>query len=541
MDKMFDDLVQEYVDTWVERHPVLGTVLGLHQYDHLLPDGTRDAVLDDIQKDKEFQKRFEEIDENELSPLKRIERKAMLHSFRVSLFNHEEYRQWESNPIGVDVIGASIFRLYARDFAPLEERLASITSRLEKAPRYLIECKTRIIRPVKLWVEIQLESCKRFPVFLDDIVNTASEVLDSSKLEELKQAVKDTKEAILEYERWLTDDLLQKAEEEYRMGEDLFTKAIELKNLGLSVAEVRELGDHYLETYKKKLEEIAEEIEPGAGVEKVREIVKSNHPENFDEVMKEYRESVEKSRTFVREYGMIDMPSGESLSVVETPSYLRHTIPFAAYMMPGRYDSDQEGIYLVTPIEDNPEMMKEHSYPGITNTSVHEGYPGHHLQLVASNMIPSLVPTIVHASEAVEGWAHYCEDWMIEMGFDDTAETRFVQTTDLIWRAARIIIDVDLHTKKITMEEGVDFLVDRVGIERPAALAEVKRYTIHPAYQLCYLIGKHLIMQLRDEVKERMGNDYTDGFFHNTFLESGGIPMYLTRQVFDVKLKEMGL
>jgi uncharacterized protein (DUF885 family) len=541
MEKKFDDLVQEYVDVWVERNPVLGTALGLHQYDHLLPDGTRDAVLDDIQRDKEFQKRFEAIDDNDLTPMKRIEKQAMLHTFRVSLFNMEEYRLWESNPIGIDVIGASIFRLYSRDFAPLQERLVNITSRLQRSPRYLMEYKTRIIRPVKLWVEVQLESCKRFPMFLDDIVKTAGKVLDSAKLEELEQAVKDTKEAVLDYEKWLTDEILPKAEEEYRMGEELFNKSIELKNLGLSVEEIRRLGDHYLETNKKLLEEIAEKIEPGAGVDKVREIVKSKHPENFEEVMKEYRDSVEKSRTFVREYGMIDLPQGESLSVVETPNYLRHTIPFAAYMMPGRFDKQQEGVYLVTPIEDGPEMLGEHSYAGIMNTSVHEGYPGHHLQLIFSNTLPSLVPTIVGASESIEGWAHYCEDWMKEMGFDDTPEARFVQTIDLVWRAARIIVDVDLHTKKIRMEEGVDFLVEQVGMERPAALAEVKRYTYSPGYQLCYLIGKHLIMELRDEVKERMGDAYTDGFFHNTFLESGGIQMYLVHQVFDIKLKEMGL
>lgn len=541
MDKEFDDLVQEYVDYWVEKNPILGTYLGLHQYDHLLPDGTRDAFLDNIQKDKEFQQRFEAIDEIELSPLKRIEREAILHSLKVSLFREEEYRQWESNPTGIDVIGASIFRLYARDFAPLEERLGNITARLKRTPRYLREYKTRITRPVKLWVEIQIESSKRFPMFLDDIVNTAKSVLDSGKLEELEEAVKDTKEAVSEYERWLADDLLPKAEEEYRMGEELFDKTIELKNLGLSVEEIRKLGDQYLDANKKKLEEIAEKIEPGAGVEKVRKIVKSKHPDNFEEIMKEYRDSVEKSRTFVQEYGMIDLPPSESLSVVETPGYLRHTIPFAAYMMPGRYDKKQEGIYMVTPTEDKPEMLDEHSYAEIMNTSVHEGYPGHHLQLVFSNMQPSLVHAIVHASESVEGWAHYCEDWMKEMGFDDTPETRFAQTIDLVWRSARIVVDVDLHTKNITMEEGVDFLVEQVGMERPAAVAEVKRYTSNPGYQLCYLIGKHLIMQLRDEVKERMGDAYTDGFFHNTFLEVGSMPMYLVRQVFDVKLKEMGL
>ncbi len=541
MDEEFDDLVQEYLDWWVETNPIVGTVLGLHQYDHLLPDGSRDAYIRDIEKIKEFRTRTEAIEESGLSPQKRIEREAVLHSMNMGLYMSEVYRQWESKPTGIDTLGASLFRLYAREFAPLEERLGSITSRIQAMPKYLEESKTKVTKPVKLWVEIELESSKRFPMFLEDILNTGTKVLDADKLETLKKAVEDAKVAIEDYEKWMSETLLPTAIEERRMGEEMFHKVIELKHLGLSVAEIRELGDKYLDWCKKRLEELAEEIKPGAGVEEVRELVKSDHPENFDQVLEKYRESVAESKRFVQENGMIDIPAGEKLTVIETPEYLRNTIPFAAYMMPGKYDQEQEGIYIVTPVEDKPELLKEHSYAGIMNTSVHEGYPGHHLQLTMSNMNPSLTMVLVHSTETVEGWAHYCEDWMKDKGFDDTPEARFVQTIDILWRAVRIIVDVDLHTKKITMEQAIDFLVDNVGMERPSAVAEVKRYTMHPAYQLCYLIGKHLIVGLKEEIKERMGDKFTDTFFHNTFLASGSLPVYLTRQAFLNKLQEMGL
>ena len=541
MDEEFDNLVQEYLDWWVETNPIVGTVLGLHQYDHLLPDGSRDAHLRDIENIKEFRTRTEAIDESGLSPQKRIEREAVLHMMNMGLYMSEVYRQWESKPTGIDILGASLFRLYAREFAPLEERLGSITSRIQAMPRFLEESKTMITKPVKLWVEIELESSKRFPMFLEDILNTGKKVLDADKVETLKTAIEDAKVAITDYEKWMSETLLPMAIEEHRMGEEMFHKVIELKHLGLSVIEIRELGDVYLDWCKKRLEELAEEIKPGAGVEEVREIVKSDHPENFDQVLEKYRESVAESRSFVQENGMIDIPAGEKLTDIETPEYLRNTIPFAAYMMPGKYDQEQEGIYIVTPVEDKPELLKEHSYAGIVNTSVHEGYPGHHLQLTVSNMNPSLTQVLVHSTETVEGWAHYCEDWMKDKGFDDTPEARFVQTIDILWRAARIIVDVDLHTKKMTMEQAIDFLVDNVGMERPSAVAEVKRYTMYPTYQLCYLIGKHLIVGLKEEIKERMGDKFTDTFFHNTFLASGSLPVYLTRQTFLYKLQEMGL
>jgi uncharacterized protein (DUF885 family) len=541
MDEEFDNLVQEYLDWWVENEPIMGTALGLHQYDHLMPDGSREAHLRETEKVKEFRARTEAIEESGLSPQKRIERKGLLHSMNTGLYMAETYRQWDSRPTGIDTLGASLFRLYTREFAPLEERLESVTSRIQGMPKFLEESKTMVTKPVKLWVEIQLESSKRFPMFLEDIVNTASGVLGDEKLETLKKAVEDAKVAITDYDQWMSETLMPNAIEEHRMGGEMFHKVIELKHLGLSVAEIRELGDYYIDWCKKRLEELAEEIKPGGSVDEVRDIVKSKHPDNFDQVMEKYVESVAESRRFVKDSGLIDVPDGEKLTVIETPEYLRNTIPFAAYLMPGKYDKEQEGIYIVTPVEDNEELLKEHSYTAIVNTSVHEGYPGHHLQLTLSNINPSLTMVLVHSTETVEGWAHYCEDWMKDKGFDDTPEARFVQTIDILWRAARIVVDVDLHTKKITMEQAIDFLVDTVGMERPSAIAEVKRYTMYPAYQLCYLIGKHLIVGLKEDIKERMGDKFNDAFFHNTFLESGSLPVYLIRQSFDNKLREMDL
>jgi uncharacterized protein (DUF885 family) len=544
MDEEFDRLVDEFVQWLVETNPIVGTILGLHEYDHLLPDGSREAHLKEIEEEKEFIGRLEELDPEKLSFQKRIERDALIGIGHLSIFGAEEYRQWESRPVAVDALGGSVLRLFTMDFAPLKDRLLNITSRIEKAPKFLEESKTRIIKPVKLWVETQIQTSKGFPVFLDEIYKVAEDVMSESELERLREAIERAKESLLDYEKWMEEELLPRSEEEYRMGKEQLDKSIELKRLGLSTDEIRALGEKYLSQFRKQLEELAEIIKPGASVEEVREQVRSNHPESFDQVMEEYRDSIKESRRFIEENDLIDIPPGEELKVVETPEYLRNTIPFAAYLSPTRFDEKKTGIYIVTPVGDNPNLMKEHSYASIMNTTVHEGYPGHHLQLTLSRMNPSIVPSIIGmsmgATDTVEGWAHYCEEWMKEKGFDDTPEARFLQTIDLIWRAVRIIVDVDLHSKKMDFDQAVDFLLENVGMERPSAEAEVRRYTMYPAYQLCYLIGRHLIMELRDYVKERMGDKYDEEFFHNTFLSAGSIPVFLIRQIFDNKLQAMG-
>src|SRR2546427_3715 len=242
----------------------------------------------------------------------------------------------------------------------------------------------------------------------------------------------------------------------------------------------------------------------------------------------------------IRQHDLATIPPNEELTVIETPSYLRHVIPFAAYNAPARFEAHKQGFYMVTPVEEKPEMLREHSYPGVRNTAVHEGYPGHHLQLTCASLNPSYARILADATETVEGWAHYCEDMMKAAGFSADPRTKLVQLLDQIWRACRILIDVDLHTGQMTFDEAVDLLVREAGMEHPGAVAEVKRYTYNPAYQLSYLIGKYLIVELRNDVKKRLGKSYSDKLFHDTILYSGSLPMKYMREIFDHKVKELG-
>ena len=113
---------------------------------------------------------------------------------------------------------------------------------------------------------------------------------------------------------------------------------------------------------------------------------------------------------------------------------------------------------------------------------------------------------LVDAPEFVEGWAMYCEQMMREEGFDTTPAHRLMMHTDAIWRACRIILDVKLHRGEIGVDEAIDFLVEQTGFERPNAAAEVHRYTYTPTYQLSYLLGKVLLLRLREDEQRRLGD-----------------------------------
>src|SRR4029077_6408599 len=150
---------------------------------------------------------------------------------------------------------------------------------------------------------------------------------------------------------------------------------------------------------------------------------------------------------------LVTVPDGERIDVIETPEYLRNVIPFAAYFEPATFDDDPKGIYIVTPsVDHDPNAMREHNLASISNTSIHEAYPGHHLQLDVARRNPSLTRLLTDAPEFVEGWGMYSELLMREHGFDAEPPFRVMLHTDAIWRACRIILDVRLHRGELSVD-----------------------------------------------------------------------------------------
>jgi uncharacterized protein (DUF885 family) len=509
-DAQVEALGKEVVDWYVRQNPIFATYLGIHDSDDRLPKGTYETEIEECEQVKAFLRRLEEIGQRGLSSSKQVDFGVLRNAFRLWIFQSEELGIWKSKPSASEAIGDGLFPLFMRSFAPLPRRLASIAGRLERAPRYIEESKGRIRTPVKIWSEIALESTQRLPGFLHVIESTGKDNLSGPEKARLEEAIAKTAEALQRHARWIKEDVLPRSKGTMGIGAAKFRKLVRLRELGLTVEEIYAIGKKYLRESRRALTRLANEIKPGASVEEASEIVKSDHPPRFEGALEYTAKSMAEAKRFIIEHDLATIPPNEELNVIETPSYMRHIIPFAAYNSPARFEPHKQGFYMVTPVEDKPEMLREHSYAGTRNTAVHEGYPGHHLQLTCASLNPSYARILGDATEMVEGWAHYCEDMMKESGFSADPKTKFVQMTDQIWRACRIIIDVDLHTGKMGFDEAVDFLVHESGMQRPGAIAEVKRYTYNPAYQLSYLIGKHLIVQLRKDVKKGLGKNYSE-------------------------------
>jgi uncharacterized protein (DUF885 family) len=322
---------------------------------------------------------------------------------------------------------------------------------------------------------------------------------------------------------WLEGDVLPGAGDDWALGEERFERLLELRELPDSPAAILTLGRQYLEEVRATREELLASHWPGQTLDQVSALVRAQRPQSFEAALGEYRDVIAAARDFVDANGLATLPPGEELRVEPTPSFLRPVIPFAAYEPPARFDARQLGIYIVTPRDGD---LSEHNRAAVLNTSVHEGYPGHHLQFACANQHPSLARLLSAdcATELVEGWAHYSEQLMYEQGFSAGPEVRFVQLNDLVWRACRIIIDVELSSGRMSFDQAVEMLVTEAAMSRPSALAEVRRYTFTPGYQLSYLYGKHLLLKLRERRRRAEGSEFDLRRFHDRLLYAGAVP-----------------
>lgn len=541
-DEKFEKLEGEMLKRFLDINPGMATFLGFHDpYDSLLSDGSLEAVYENLALLKEARDRMrKEIDFESLSNERKIDWKIIERAYGLWGFSIYEHRTQETNPDALEGIGSIIFIMLIRNYAPMEKRVEGIVSRLEKLPVYLTQFRTRFekSKPVKLWTEIAIEKCQRMPPFFQFLVGATKGRISDGLHERLQKAVENLDKPLNEQLEWLKS-LLPKAKKEWALGEEKFEKLLKLRGLEMTAREICELGEKYLKELKEERARLAQKISPGKTVEEVMEEIQKDAPKSFEEALEATRKEMERSRKFVIENNIATVDERDRLYVEETPLFMAPLIPFAALVLPGKFEKTQEGIYIVTRPRDMDNLAKDLNYPSIPNTAVHEGFPGHFLQTSRSNRKGSFIRQMARGTETVEGWAHYSEEMMMEHGYHSALESRFMQVNDEIWRAVRMIVDVKMSQGQMTVDEAADMITKETGMSKDGALAEAHRYTQTPGYALSYLLGKHFILKLREEVKERMGDKFDEKFFHDTMTENGYLPINMLREVFEQKLAKL--
>lgn len=532
---------ENWFSRFLAENPVAATGFGDHRFDEYLGEHSSWALARQEKLLREALAELDGFNRDGWSLHARIDHLLVVRLVRSFLRDFTRIRSFARNPYaypGECVAGVGLLLL--RDFAPFPKRLQSVLGRLREVPRVLKEGKENLVpkEVPPVWAEISLEATRRSIPLFKLVIPMLSLRVPRLGPRVIRASLRAAR-ALADYASFIEREIIPKAQGEFAAGKELFEEILrEDHMLEYSSAELLELGLELMERTRLEMESLAKGIAPGKTAREIIEEAKDHHPRPA-ELLRVYRQEVEKARNFVREKGIVTIPEGESLKVVSTPFPLRTTIPYAAYMMPGPLEKVQQGIFLVTPVERwaprkvREEKLRGHNFAKIPVTVVHEAYPGHHLQLVFANRYAQTLPRKLASALSslfVEGWAFYCEELMESLGYLDQPIQKLARLQDQLWRAARIVLDVSLHTKGMSVEEGVDFLVREAGLERTNALAEIRRYTLSPTQPLSYLVGKLELLKVIEAYKEKRPGARL-GEIHDMILACGPVPPSLLRQI----------
>ncbi len=535
----FERLRDRYYRAWFRYHPEAAVDLGVQGYADQLTPYADDDVGALFSLNEKLLDSLEELDHSELDPDQQIDAQILVGAAVLEIEALSEHDWRHRDPQRYLPLNA-IYQLTIRD---IDDFAAALLGRLSAIPAYLRGARQVLLEDPEqippLWLESSVVAAESGMNYLRGLTENPK-VLDVGKRHrKLNDLVNQGIDALHNFAGFLQNDLAPKAGGDFACGRKRFEMLLELRHfLDVDAGQLHALGAELFEHTSRDLEKVSRKLSGDGDVDAVMAKIQGDHPTSHT-LIHSYRVQMNAAREFLTRKNLVTLPERETLTVVETPLFLRHEIPFAAYMEPAPDDVNQHGYYYVTPA-DRPKTLAEHNYVGLMSTCAHEAYPGHHLQFVTANFNPvaRTFPRLLNPSATMyEGWALYCEQMMREQGFLDKPEHEFILLRDRLWRAMRIMIDVEIHTRGATLAEASERMQRQLGFPASQAMADVTWYSRSPTVPLGYATGWSLINAARDHCRARdPGFDLRT--FHDRLLSGGSIALSLVlRRVFGADIE----
>ncbi len=544
----FRALVDQYYSTALPYAPTEATALGIHTYDAKLENYSRATIDTEIRGLHYFLKKFEAVSPEGLDESTQGDLAMMQNNLRSQLLSLETIRMWEKNPDNYSSgITGSAFVLMERKFAPPEERLRALISREKQMPAVFIAARENLKNPPKVYTEIAIEQIPGLVSFFQNDVPAAfTDVSDATLKAEFVKSNAAVIAALQQYGKWLETDLLPRSNGDFRFGADTFSKKLAYDEM-VDTPLDRLLEIAYADLHKNQAEftRVAKEVDPAKDPKEVLAELATIHPAP-DQLLQSFQGTFDGLISFIREKKIITIPSDVQPVLEETPPFMRATTS-ASMDPPGPFEMHSKTAYFNVTLPEKswtPEHIAEHmsefNVGTIVSTSVHEAYPGHYVQFLwVNNTNLSKVRKIVNASSNVEGWAHYCEQMMLDQGYGqpgtgakDEREAKLIrlgQLQDALLRDARFVVGIKMHTGQMTFDQAVDFFVSDGYQSRSVGTVETKRGTADATY-LYYTLGKLQIMKLRADLQQKQGAAFSLQQFHDDFMKQGGAPLRIVRK-----------
>ncbi|MBF0544563.1 MAG: DUF885 domain-containing protein [Candidatus Riflebacteria bacterium] len=537
-----DEFADRYLNDCYHRHPGAASMDGIHEYDTELDSMSSEAIASEVGSLKSFQKELDQFDVSLISKAEqKIDYQLLENSIKARLLNLETIRLWERSPlIYSDLISNSLLSLLLFPYAPDEVRLRSIIAREKQVHRLLLEARGNLKHIPQVFAErLGHEFFDGTLKFIEqDIPQAFKEVQNTSLMEEFKAATVESASEVRSFMEELPK-MASASSGDFALGTETFSLRLRLEEgIETPLNQLLELAKKEIERSRNEFKTLALAISPQKTPEQVWKDIREDHPAE-GKLIEETKKGLQTLIDFIKEKQIITIPPASPPLILQTPKFLSSNT-FATVYSPGVFEKTPlTAVYYATDVEpdwtaeEKNQHLREFARPLLWTVNIHEAYPGHYIQGVRMRQAPSKIrmagPMGSYAFQ--EGWAHYCEQMIIEEGFQKQDPTiRIGLLKDALLRLCRCYVGIALHTKQMTIEEGTAFFQENDYMDKVTASEETLRGTYDPMYIL-YSIGKMALFKLRADYKSVKGSTFTLKEFHDRLLSQGNAPIWVLRRV----------
>ena len=550
----FERLSQQYLDAMIDLNPIYGTQLGDHRHDADLPDVSAAGRSVDLRTAQGFLAALKTIDKERLSRSNQVDYLLLQDQLEYAVWSQEVEQQWAWNPqVYNDTASYALYGLVARDFAPFEERFPSIVSRMEKLPSFLEAAREQIdvARVPKIHAETVARQNAGIMAIVEGLIEpqVAESGLDRTRYDAAKAALE---VALGKHQAWLDDVVVPGAEGEFRLGAEKYAaKMAYALQTDMSVAELKARAEQAYSDTRAQMLAVSLKIGDCAKIEarntaaREQAVIECGLEKSYenrasrDGLEDAARATLAQAIEFTREKAFV-RPMDGPVQIITMPEFWQGNA--VAYLdSPPPLQRDLPAYYAVSPIPDGwsdeqaTNFLKEYNISMLHLLSIHEGVPGHALQLDHANKHPSLLRAVLGSGPFVEGWAVYSERVMAEEGYlggMETEQGRFFLLNGLKFRLRAIIntlLDIKIHTEGMTRDEAMNLMMQGGFQQEREAAGKWTRANLGSIQLLSYFTGYSEHVALREEAKERWGDEFSLRRYHDAVLSFGSPPAKYAR------------
>ncbi len=537
-DAAFAVLAKAYYDAGFAAAPVTATNAGLHQFDARLGSYSAVDFAVRIDLDRDYLERFTKLDSQAFSPSVRLDWMMVINAIQDDLLQNNAMKRWRHNADDyVNIATGGVFSILSRKFAPDAIRLAKIVAREKQIPAMFAQARVNLRAVDKYNAQIAYDDAMGAVSFLKATVPEAFPTAGDETLRaEFVASTQAAVDATRDFARWLKTGFVTHPVGNFAIGAANYTARLKYEEaIDMPLDAYLRVGVVALAQTRAQMVAVAKQIDPNKSVQAVIDEVARIHPTAAGLIPASQADLV-KLRAFEERKHIIEFPADADIKVTLTPEFERQT-SIASMDAPGPLESvATQAYYNVTPVDPKDPPKVQQSYLETFNdferpiVSAHEVYPGHYTNYIIDKHLKlSLTGKLLAANSFVEGWAHYCEQMIVDEGWGDgDPRVRLMQLREAILRNARYVVGVKMHTQGMTVPAAMDFFQKQAFVDPASSRIEARRGTGDPLYGY-YTLGKLEILKLRADYKKKMGTSFTLAGFHQALLAHGNPPVPLLR------------